>query len=72
MYGPYNDTYYQNGGIRPLDRGYYNTDLAPYYQLDIDGFDFDIEVQTTGKLCALGISNLQLTKSKMRLLATLL
>lgn len=63
MYGPYNSTYYKNGGVRPLDRGYYNTDLDPYYQIDIDGFDFDIEVETTGKNYALGLSKLQLTKN---------
>jgi chitinase len=49
MYGPYNSTYVDGGGIRPLDRSSNNTDTSPFYQIDIDGFDFDIEVASTGK-----------------------
>ena len=50
MYGPYNASYVTAGGIRPLDRSFTNTNTDPYYQIDVDGFDFDIEVQTTGKI----------------------
>ena len=45
-YGPYRQSYVDSGGIRPLDRGYYNTN--PLIKIDIDGFDFDIEVAPTG------------------------
>lgn len=44
-YGPYKSSY---TGIRPLDRGYDNDNA--YEHIDIDGFDFDIEVKSTGKL----------------------
>jgi chitinase len=50
MYGPYNQTWVDNGGLRPLDRGFYNTSTSPAYQIDIDGFDFDIEIGPTGKI----------------------
>ena len=49
MYGPYNATYVNAGGIRPLDRSSTNANLDPYYQIDVDGFDFDIEVASTGR-----------------------
>ena len=53
-YGPYNQTWVDLSptNYRPLDRGLYNTDLSSYYQIDIDGFDFDIERLPTGKLPA--------------------
>lgn len=47
MYGPYNATYVALGGIRPLDGGYYNDKTDPAYWIDIDGFDFDIELAST-------------------------
>jgi chitinase len=49
MYGPYNATYVKNGGIRPLDGGYWNDKTDPNYWIDIDGFDFDIELASIGK-----------------------
>lgn len=45
-YGPYNESW---TGVRPLDRGYYNTNLTEH--IDFDGFDFDIEQTTPGKTC---------------------
>jgi chitinase len=48
-YGPYNQSWVDAGNPRPLDRGLLNNDNSPEYQIDIDGFDFDIEVGTTGK-----------------------
>jgi chitinase len=62
MYGPYNATYVAQGGIRPLDRGYYNTDTGPYYQIDVDGFDFDIEFNSTGTTNFSKCSKMMLTK----------
>jgi hypothetical protein len=59
MYGPYNATYVAAGGIRPLDGGYYNDKTDPNYWIDIDGFDFDIEIQSTG------MSSLQDMESKL-------
>ncbi|KAI9050624.1 hypothetical protein LZ554_005783 [Drepanopeziza brunnea f. sp. 'monogermtubi'] len=44
-YGPYNASWVAAGGVRPLDRGYNNAD--PSKTIDIDGFDFDIERQST-------------------------
>ena len=52
MYGPYNATYVALGGIRPLDGGYLNDKTDPAYWIDIDGFDFDIELPSTGKTFA--------------------
>jgi chitinase len=52
-YGPYNQTWINidpTTNIRPWDRGLYNTDSSNYYQIDIDGFDFDIEIAPTGKI----------------------
>ncbi|KAL2065294.1 hypothetical protein VTL71DRAFT_2963 [Oculimacula yallundae] len=40
-YGPYDDAWVAKGGVRPLDRGLYNTNAS--MTIDIDGFDFDIE-----------------------------
>jgi chitinase len=53
-YGPYNQTWVDHSptNYRPLDRGLYNTDATPYYQIDIDGFDFDIERLPTGMFLA--------------------
>lgn len=50
MYGPYNASYVAGGGVRPLDRGYSNVETDPYYQIDVDGFDFDIELASTGQI----------------------
>lgn len=47
-YGPYNKTWEDAGGIRPLDRGLYNTDTTQ--RIDVDGFDFDIELAQTGEM----------------------
>jgi len=49
-YGPLTPEWQAAGGIRPLDRSSSNTDSSAYYQLDIDGFDFDIEYPSAGKL----------------------
>jgi chitinase len=49
MYGPYNATYVAGGGVRPLDRSSTNSNPDPYYQIDVDGFDFDIEAASTGR-----------------------
>ena len=52
-YGPYNQTWINLNpatNIRPFDRGLYNTDMSTDYQIDIDGFDFDIEIAPTGKI----------------------
>jgi chitinase len=46
-YGPYNQTWVDNGGIRPLDRGGNNITTAD--TVDFDGFDFDIEQSSGGK-----------------------
>jgi chitinase len=46
-YGPYNQTWVDNGGIRPLDRGFDNKTLTD--TVDVDGFDFDIEHTSAGK-----------------------
>jgi chitinase len=43
-YGPYNSSW---TGVRPLDRGYYNTNTS--MTIDFDGFDFDIEQTTPGE-----------------------
>lgn len=51
-YGPYNQTWINLNpatNIRPFDRGPSNLDLSSGYQIDIDGFDFDIERAPTGK-----------------------
>lgn len=50
-YGPLTPEWVAAGGLRPLDRGYYNTDTSDYYEIDIDGFDFDIEAPSAGE-CA--------------------
>lgn len=50
QYGPYNQTYVDAGGIRPLDGGYDMIHGDPQYAIDIDGFDFDIEVAPTGEI----------------------
>ncbi|CAD6447793.1 824d4a98-b746-4938-b69c-10f529638d96 [Sclerotinia trifoliorum] len=44
-YGPFKQSWLDNGGIRPMDGGYYGTD--PNIHIDIDGFDFDIEIAST-------------------------
>ncbi|APA07296.1 hypothetical protein sscle_02g020660 [Sclerotinia sclerotiorum 1980 UF-70] len=44
-YGPFKQSWLDNGGIRPMDGGYYGTD--PNIHIDIDGFDFDIEIAPT-------------------------
>ncbi|KAF7867175.1 hypothetical protein EAF04_005259 [Stromatinia cepivora] len=44
-YGPFKQSWLDNGGIRPMDGGYYGTD--PDIHIDIDGFDFDIEIAPT-------------------------
>lgn len=51
-YGPYNQTWVDlsPSNVRPFDRGWYNTDPSPDYQIDIDGFDFDIERSPLGKI----------------------
>jgi hypothetical protein len=52
-YGPYNQSWIDLNpatNIRPFDRGLYNTSTSTDYQIDIDGFDFDIELAPTGKL----------------------
>lgn len=52
-YGPYNQTWIDlnpEANIRPFDRGLYNTDPSSDYQIDIDGFDFDIERAPTGMI----------------------
>jgi len=52
-YGPYNQTWIDLNpatNLRPFDRGWYNTDMSSDYQIDIDGFDFDIEIKPTGKI----------------------
>ncbi len=46
-YGPYNSSYVEAGGLRPLDRGSSNTNTS--MTIDIDGFDFDIETNSPGK-----------------------
>jgi chitinase len=52
MYGPidqdYNPDWVFSGSYRPLDRGTTNTTAG--VTIDIDGFDFDIEVASTGKI----------------------
>lgn len=54
-YGPidqqYNEVWVAAGSVRPLDRGLYNTDLT--MAVDFDGFDFDIEVTSSGKTVSL-------------------
>lgn len=45
-YGPYNASWVAAGGVRPLDRGLYNTNTS--MTIDIDGFDFDIEHTSAG------------------------
>ncbi|PBP28525.1 chitin recognition protein, partial [Diplocarpon rosae] len=45
-YGPYDQEYVDRGGIRPLDRGYFNVDSTK--RIDIDGFDFDIQRPASG------------------------
>ena len=55
-YGPLTDDWVAAGGLRPLDRSSTNTDTSAEYQIDIDGFDFDIEYTSSGKL-RLGRSN---------------
>ena len=45
-YGPYNATYAAAGGLRPFDGGVNGNDGT---HIDIDGFDFDIEIPPTGK-----------------------
>jgi hypothetical protein len=58
-YGPYNQTWININpavNLRPFDRGYFNSDMSSQYQIDIDGFDFDIERAPTGKNPALLIS----------------
>lgn len=47
-YGPLTPEWVAAGGLRPLDRGLSNTDTSAYYQIDIDGFDFDIEAPSAG------------------------
>ena len=49
-YGPYDQAWVDAGKPRPLDRGLYNTSTSPEDQINIDGFDFDIEYFTTGKV----------------------
>ncbi|KAA8576019.1 hypothetical protein EYC84_006182 [Monilinia fructicola] len=44
-YGPFKQSWLDAGGIRPMDGGYYGTD--PNIHIDIDGFDFDIEIAPT-------------------------
>ncbi|ESZ97225.1 glycoside hydrolase family 18 protein [Sclerotinia borealis F-4128] len=44
-YGPFKQSWLDAGGIRPMDGGYYGTD--PTIHVDIDGFDFDIEIAPT-------------------------
>ncbi|KAJ8058552.1 hypothetical protein OCU04_012731 [Sclerotinia nivalis] len=44
-YGPFKQSWLDNGGIRPMDGGYYGTN--PNIHIDIDGFDFDIEIAPT-------------------------
>lgn len=44
-YGPYDADYVAAGGIRPFDGGRWNADGTT---IDIDGFDFDIEIAPTG------------------------
>jgi chitinase len=39
-YGPYQQSWVDAGGIRPLDGG---DNADPTKQIDVDGFDFDIE-----------------------------
>lgn len=52
-YGPLIEGY---TGVRPLDRGYGNTDSS--IVIEIDGFDFDIERASSGKsLCKSGKSS---------------
>ena len=46
-YGPVNESYVAAGGIRPLDRGLFNTNTS--MTVDFDGFDFDIERASGGK-----------------------
>lgn len=48
-YGPLTAEWTAAGGIRPLDRGSSNTDTSTEYQIDIDGFDFDIEYPSAGR-----------------------
>ncbi|QSZ31261.1 hypothetical protein DSL72_000824 [Monilinia vaccinii-corymbosi] len=44
-YGLFKQSWLDAGGIRPMDGGYYGTD--PNIHIDIDGFDFDIEITPT-------------------------
>ncbi|KAI9645334.1 Chitinase 2 [Ciborinia camelliae] len=44
-YGPFKQSWLDAGGIRPMDGGYYGTDSSIH--IDIDGFDFDIEIAST-------------------------
>jgi hypothetical protein len=50
-YGPYNSTWVGLSpyNVRPWDRGFSNADTSTDYQIDIDGFDLDIERAPTGK-----------------------
>lgn len=47
-YGPLTPEWTAAGGIRPLDRSSTNTSTSSEYQIDIDGFDFDIEHPSAG------------------------
>lgn len=51
-YGPYNQSWVDAGGLRPLDRGADNKTLTD--TVDIDGFDFDIEHTTKGRFLCFG------------------